>query len=49
MKDTGPVATCPVDRARAPRGRKVEKSVPTPPPCCKVIALSCKAEKIPFH
>ena len=33
--------------ARVPRGRSVEKSSPMPPPCCIVIAPSCRARKMP--
>jgi hypothetical protein len=47
MNDTGPDAMVPVLVALVPRGRKVEKSSPMPPPCCIVTALSCKAFKNP--
>jgi len=47
IKDTGPEATVPVPFASVPRGRRVEKSSPMPPPCCIVTAPSCKALKMP--
>ena len=47
MNDTGPEARPPVSAAGLPRGRSVEKSKPTPPPCCIVIAPSRSAARIP--
>ena len=47
MNETGPEATWPVASARVPPGRNVEKSYPTPPPCCIVIAPSSSARQIP--
>ncbi len=47
MKETGPEAMLPAMQAGKPRGRRVEKSYPTPPPCCMVTAPSCRARKMP--
>jgi hypothetical protein len=40
IKDTGPEATPPMRCPCRPAGRRVEKSHPTPPPCCMVSAAS---------
>ena len=47
MKETGPEAIAPVFRATSPRGRKSEKSTPTPPPCCIVTAVSLSESRMP--
>ncbi len=47
MKLSGPEASAPTPDTGAPDGRMVEKSIPTPPPCCMVIAASWRCAKIP--
>ena len=47
MKLSGPEASAPTPRTGAPQGRIVEKSIPTPPPCCIVTAASRRWSKIP--
>ena len=47
MKDRGPDASAPTPFTAAPLGRMVEKSMPTPPPCCMVSAASFRCWKMP--
>ena len=47
MKESGPEASAPTPLTAAPAGRIVEKSMPTPPPCCRVTAASRRCSKIP--
>ena len=47
MNESGPDACAPTPRTGAPAGRMVEKSIPTPPPCCMVRAASRKCSKMP--
>ena len=42
MKESGPEASAPTPFTSAPAGRIVEKSIPTPPPCCIVSAACSK-------
>jgi hypothetical protein len=47
MKESGPEASAPTPFTGAPRGRRVEKSCPMPPPCCMVSAASLRFSKMP--
>ena len=47
MKLSGPDASAPTPNTGLPEGRMVEKSMPTPPPCCIVTAASRKWLKMP--
>ena len=46
MKLSGPEASAPMLRTGAPCGLSVEKSMPTPPPCCMVSAASRRFAKM---
>ena len=48
MNETGPEATPALARAAEPIGRRVEKSMPTPPPACSVTMASRRALKMPL-
>ncbi len=47
MKVRGPEASAATPLTGLPHGRIVEKSIPTPPPCCMVSAACFRCSKIP--